>query len=322
MSNMIENGNYCVYVHTSPSGKMYVGQTGQKPEKRWRDDGAGYLHKNKSGEYKQPAFARAIIKYGWDNIGHEVVASNLTKEEADNFEKLLIEKLNTRDQKYGYNLKEGGSCGSLSEETRKKMSKSQTGKKLSEETRKKISESSMGKRLSEETKEKIRKAGIGKQCSEDFKKRMSRLKSGENNHNAKRVVQYDLNGKLIRIWDYIRQVEKEIGIIHGNISKCCKGEYKTAGGFIWRYADDEITNEYIALCNELHTCRNQKKSIVQYSLDNMFICYFDSVYEAGMKTGVDKGSISACCRGKNKTAGGFIWKYYEDIEEDIEKEVI
>ena len=30
MGNIIENGNYCVYVHTSPSGKMYVGQTGKE----------------------------------------------------------------------------------------------------------------------------------------------------------------------------------------------------------------------------------------------------------------------------------------------------
>ena len=92
MSNVIENGNYCVYVHTSPSGKKYVGQTRTSLKKRWRN-GEGYLYKYKdSDEYKQPAFARAILKYGWENIEHEIIASNLTKEEADNFEKLLIKE--------------------------------------------------------------------------------------------------------------------------------------------------------------------------------------------------------------------------------------
>ena len=175
----------------------------------------------------------------------------------------------------------------------------------------------MGKHLSEETKEKIRKAGIGRQYSEDFKKKMSKLKSGENNHNAKRVAQYDLNGNLIRIWDYIRQVEKETGISHANISKCCKGKSKTAGGYIWRYTDDEITKEYITLCNELYVGGNQRKPVAQYSLDNEFICLFRSINKAEIKTGINKGSISACCRGKSKTAGGFIWRYYEDIEKEV-----
>jgi len=31
----MENKNYCVYKHTSPNGKMYIGMTGQNPEKRW-----------------------------------------------------------------------------------------------------------------------------------------------------------------------------------------------------------------------------------------------------------------------------------------------
>ena len=85
MGKIIENGNYCVYIHTSPSGKKYVGQTGKTPEQRWGKGGSHYLKKEKDGEYMHQAFARAILKYGWDNIEHEVVASNLTREEADNF---------------------------------------------------------------------------------------------------------------------------------------------------------------------------------------------------------------------------------------------
>ena len=43
MSKIIKNDNYCVYIHTSPSGKMYVGQTCVEPEKRWGKDGSGYF---------------------------------------------------------------------------------------------------------------------------------------------------------------------------------------------------------------------------------------------------------------------------------------
>ena len=30
---------------------------------------------------------------------------------------------------------------------------------------------------------------------------------------------------------------KELGINHAHISDCCQGKRKTAGGFIWKYAE-------------------------------------------------------------------------------------
>lgn len=47
--------NYCVYLHTSPTNKYYVGITKQNPLKRWAN-GRGYC-KNKH-------FYNAILKYG------------------------------------------------------------------------------------------------------------------------------------------------------------------------------------------------------------------------------------------------------------------
>lgn len=64
-------------------------------------------------------------------------------------------------------------------------------------------------------------------------------RTGKNNPQSKRVVQYDKQGNLIKIWDYIRQVEKELGIHRSDICKCCKGKLKSAGGFIWKYYTTE-----------------------------------------------------------------------------------
>lgn len=47
--------NYCVYLHTSPTNKYYVGITKQNPLKRWAN-GRGYC-KNKH-------FYNAILKCG------------------------------------------------------------------------------------------------------------------------------------------------------------------------------------------------------------------------------------------------------------------
>ena len=52
--------------------------------------------------------------------------------------------------------------------------------------------------------------------------------------NKTPVEQYSKHGELIGTWDSMTDAEKATGIFHSNISKCCNGERKTAGGFIWK----------------------------------------------------------------------------------------
>ena len=56
------DGNYSVYKHITPSGKVYIGLTGNEPKRRW-DCGHGYK--------SNPHFWNAIKLYGWKNIKHE-----------------------------------------------------------------------------------------------------------------------------------------------------------------------------------------------------------------------------------------------------------
>lgn len=79
-----EERNYVVYMHTSPSGKRYVGLTKQSVEERW---------KNGWGYYTQLIFYRAILKYSFENFKHEIIASELSKEEAIDLEKELIKNI-------------------------------------------------------------------------------------------------------------------------------------------------------------------------------------------------------------------------------------
>lgn len=94
-------GNYNVYVHTFPNMKRYVGLTKQKPEIRWGFNGWGY--------HNQPVY-KAIEEFGWINIKHEVVATDLEIFEAQELEKLLIEKYDSINN--GYNISTGGGLGS------------------------------------------------------------------------------------------------------------------------------------------------------------------------------------------------------------------
>ena len=44
---------------------------------------------------------------------------------------------------------------------------------------------------------------------------------------------------------------------------------------------------------------------------------FDSIKEASITMNIDHSSISAVCKGKRKTCGGFHWKYYEDYLREV-----
>lgn len=98
----MEERNYCVYKHTSPSGKVYIGLTSKEPSTRW-NNGAGYM----GNRY----FNNAINKYGWENIKSNVIKEKLTKQEASEMEVKLIDKYNANNPEYGYNLTSGGETG-------------------------------------------------------------------------------------------------------------------------------------------------------------------------------------------------------------------
>lgn len=94
---------YWVYIHTCPNGKRYVGiTTSKKPESRWCE-GLGYKY-NKH-------FYSAIVKYGWENITHEVFEVQ-SPEEMYWLEKYLIAYYLTTCPHLGYNSSTGGKVSS------------------------------------------------------------------------------------------------------------------------------------------------------------------------------------------------------------------
>lgn len=49
------------------------------------------------------------------------------------------------------------------------------------------------------------------------------------------VLQYTKDGKLVARFRGISYASRILGIHQGNISNCCSGRHKSAGGFVWRY---------------------------------------------------------------------------------------
>lgn len=243
---------YTVYMHTSPSGKRYIGITKQKPEKRWLN-GKGY----NDNAY----FSRAISKYGWENFLHEILFENLTKEEAEQKEIELIAFYKSNQPSFGYNIANGGNCvGTVSEETKKLLSTIKKeffanpennpmyGKFHTEETKEKMSilakkrfESKenhplYGKHHSEETKQKIGEGNKGKFVSEETRKKVSESNKGK---HSREVLQFTMEMEFVARYSSLLEAHNMTGINYSNISSCCRKKLKHAGYYIWRYADDE-----------------------------------------------------------------------------------
>lgn len=133
---MVQN-NYCLYKHTNKyNGKVYIGITCQKPEKRWGRNGKKY--------FDCPLFYNAIQKYGWNNFKHEILFINLSKDDACKKEVELIKLYKSNDRKYGYNITSGGENYIPTDEMKKKISNSKLGHVVSNETRLKMREAKIG----------------------------------------------------------------------------------------------------------------------------------------------------------------------------------
>lgn len=114
--------NFCVYKHIFPNNKVYIGITSVNPIKRW------------CNRYKeQPFMHNAILKYGWDNIRHEILFTDLNKNDAEKKEIELIKQFNSNNKNFGYNIANGGMhTGKHSIQTKKLIGEKGRGIKRSE----------------------------------------------------------------------------------------------------------------------------------------------------------------------------------------------
>ena len=206
---------FCVYVHTFPNGKKYVGITGKSPKQRWK---RGKNYRNNI------LMTRAIEKYGWDNINHEIIEHELTQSEAEAKERELIALYKTNTPEFGYNITSGGECiGKHSVETRKKLSEIKRRLDADPEYKKHVSESHKGKSP----------ANKGCPMTDEQKKKISLAKQGCEGHGKRKVICIETG----IIYDSLTLAAKETSTNISKIVAVCKHERKTTNGFHWEYAE-------------------------------------------------------------------------------------
>jgi group I intron endonuclease len=233
---------YVVYKHTCPNGKVYIGIT------------SDYARRCVPSNYKHNIrWTRAINKYGWDIIKHEILFENLTKEEACQKEIELIALHKSTDAMFGYNVNLGGNIPfnygrHLSEEHKQNIAKANTGKTPTAEAIEKNRQAHLGKKLSEEHKQKISAAHKGKHtgpsnCTygkdpwnkgkkiiltpEQF------VKASKAHTKVMTLYQYTLGGELLNTFSTYEEAERITGIPKRSITNNACGHQKSAYGFIF-----------------------------------------------------------------------------------------
>lgn len=240
---------YCVYMHVTPSNKVYIGITGRKLNERWQN-GRGYSFNRH--------FSNAINKYGWDNIEHRILEAGLSREEASERERYYIALYDSTNGDKGYNLTTGGEANYyMTDEFSKKCSKRMKEKYKSAEALKEASERSLRTWSKSEYREKMSAIHKDVWQREEYKRKISasrsetnkrrwepggdlRKRSEENNWpNARGIEQYTTDGLYIKTFPSITAAKDELGIPHNaaHISSCASGKRKTAYGFKWKYAE-------------------------------------------------------------------------------------
>lgn len=241
-----------VYKITNKSnGKRYIGQTTHSLEWRWK-------------KHQYPSncvlLHRAIKKYGKDGFELTIIARCDSMEELNHREEYYIKIFNTLSPN-GYNLDTGGKNKKASEETRQKISKAVKGRKRnphSEESKKKMSLSHTGKRASEETKKKLSVMRMGrKQTPQAIEKLRAflkgRSKSKEHRLNLaksregmklsekhKSAIGNGLKKKIVcnetgKIYDSTKDAAIELNVVPSSIWHVLNGKCKTCKGFTFSY---------------------------------------------------------------------------------------
>lgn len=253
-----------IYKITSPSGKVYVGQS-VDIYRRWIEHRAGCNYKS----HLQYSFS----KYGYDNHRFEILEQlphSVTQDDLNQWEQKYIDLFRVQGISL-MNAKDGGSPGkNFSASYKKKLSEnaklhaknnpdwlkrfysagvaaardwhsSEEGIQWHKEHAAKhgIGHDNYGEAECGMCKEKfIKKKKHQKFCHANCKAKHLRRRRGASDqlHNAKPVLQYNDSGVVVGQFKTMKDAAKNIGVGVSAISQACSNKRRTIGGYRWKYA--------------------------------------------------------------------------------------
>lgn len=199
------------------NGKKYVGMSMNINERisyyKWLGKGS------------RRVFENAIRKYGHSSFFIEVMYfPDIEYSVLENIEQIFINLEKSSITEHGYNVCEKG--------------RSAYGIKRSQESIDKSSNARRGAKRTHEQRVRISKALMGRTVwNKGLKKEKPKKEKSVNTHNKKSIIQYNLNGDIVKRYESAREAWRETGVLPSKICAVCKcyKQRKSAGGFIWKY---------------------------------------------------------------------------------------
>lgn len=280
-----------IYKYTSPSGKSYIGQTIRSLEER-----AGHDGKNYKGSYE---FYKAIRKYGFKNFEIEVLAEVL-QEQLNQMEIKYIQLFNTLIPN-GYNISAGG----------QNIGKGKKGRKVYQYSMKDGSfikewfSAVEAERSFHGSSNVLENCLLGKvytqwgYCWSYLKMDKFPIHERMVNPKEKKVEMYSLKGELLETFSSIAEAVRKTGCERSAIKRCCRGELKSHGGYIWKCSEILYEKKY----------NNTAKKVQQICPENNeVIQVFNSISQAAKSLGKETSLIRRALNDEKRTAYGYKWK--------------
>lgn len=321
MSYNKDTGMYEGYIYkiiNNTNNKVYIGQTITTIAHRFEQ----HISDSKNDKRQYPIY-KAIRKYG---IEHFLVfeleklqdeSKKNLKKLLDEYEKYYIKKYNSLVSGNGYNLSIGGQASNTCQKRIDQYDMNgnfiKTWNSLTEAsdfyqvTKSSISSCCRGK-------SKSCANYIWRFCGDSF--------NLYTNTQVVQVKQFSIDGKLLNVFKSIAEASRyllgnENGI--SGIVSCCKGKQHIAYGYVWRYIDNNFEDYSI----QRKICKINIHKVNCYSLDNQYICTYESVKDATNKLGLKSiSSIQESCTNHKKHARNFLWFYADDQNQPDKSKII
>lgn len=315
MSYNKETGMYEGYIYVILNDvhpdKIYVGQTSQTPEGRWR----GHIHQVRKHTYTDKLH-NAMDKYGIEHFGMDIVemCKSDTKQGLKCFlnekERYYVKLFNSYQD--GYNLTTGGDSA---EHTARKVKRysldgifikeypSIESLKVEFDSVSTIYDCCMGNckyaygsiwRYAEDALDTYELPTEVEKKEALFRYRLL----------TEQIIQYDYRGNIVRIFDNVAQVRENIEISQVKLRSCLNGHCIHHKTFVYRFYNDSF--------NTYNTFSSKPKLVEKRDLNGNLLDVYESVREAGRQNDCAYQTIQGVCAGKRKTASGYLWTYVEE----------
>ena len=293
--------SYFVYAHTNTiNGKKYFGIT-KDISSRWGHEGSRYIGSSCK------AFSDAIKKYGWGAFSHEILHSNISKEEACALEKKYISEFKTNICRYGdahgYNMTDGGE-GVSGGYDKNGTNNPFFGKHHTQQTKERLSEILAGQRSG------VSSSNYGTSIPNEQRRAISKsLKEhySKNECSHKRPV-YCVTDD---IWfDSVKDASEYYSISCSLISGCCIGVALTTHGKQFTHNADgslpEYNSRYLAIGNGRKRIIPNARAVKCVETGNVYQSAAMAAKAVGLKY---SNGIRKSCKDNKYASGGFHWVY-------------